>query len=67
MAVAGCGNGGVQRGVAPEPALSEAEGTGVWGCPPDMISTPFLARKGDRGMVERVVQQPGRGHGSDYA
>jgi ribonuclease HII len=26
---------GVQRGEAPEPALSEAEGTGVWGCPPD--------------------------------
>jgi len=25
---------------------------GVWGCPPNIISTPFLARKGVRGMVE---------------
>jgi hypothetical protein len=37
---------GVQRGEAPEPALSGAEGAGVWGCPPAIISTPFLARKG---------------------
>ena len=26
---------------------------GVWGCPPDIIFPPFLARKGVRGMVER--------------
>ena len=26
---------------------------GVWGCPPDAyVSSPFLARKGARGMVE---------------
>jgi hypothetical protein len=31
---------------------------GVWGCPPDTISSPFLARKGVRGMVERVFQHP---------
>ena len=31
---------------------------GVWGCPPGRISTPFLARKGVREMVERVFQQP---------
>jgi len=30
----------------------------VWGCPPEIISPPFLARKGVRGMVERVLKQP---------
>ena len=41
---------GVQRGEAPEFTLSKAEGPGVWGCPPDMNSTPFLAKKGVRRM-----------------
>ena len=31
---------------------------GAWGCPPDIIFSPFLARKGDRGMVERVFHHP---------
>jgi len=44
---------GVQRGLAPL--------AGAWGCPPDTNPTPFLARKGVRGMVERVFQQPARG------
>ncbi len=30
--------GGVQRGEAPAPALSEVEGAGVRGCPPESIS-----------------------------
>ena len=34
---------------------------GVWGYPPDMNSSPFLARKGARGMVERVFQHPVKG------
>ena len=42
---------GVQRGGAPL--------AGVWGCPPDIIIAPFLARKGVRGMVDRVCQRPG--------
>ena len=31
---------------------------GVWGCPPDIKLSPFLARKGERGMVGKVFQQP---------
>jgi len=27
---------------------------GVWGCPPDIIYSPFLIRKGDRGMVKKI-------------
>ena len=30
------------------------------GVPSDIVSSPFLARKGDRGMVERVFQQPAK-------
>ena len=33
---------------------------GVWGCPPDLNFSPFLARKGARGMVERGFQHPAR-------
>ncbi len=43
---------GVQRGEAPL--------AGAWGCPPDIIFSPFLARKGVRGMVERVFHHPDR-------
>ena len=39
----------------PKPPL-----TGVWGCPPDTIFTPFLVRKGVRGMFRRVFQHPAR-------
>ena len=38
---------GVQRGEAPAPALSVAEGTGVWGCPPDIISSSLGAGWGE--------------------
>ena len=31
-------------------------GPGVWGCPPNLIYPPFLARKGERGMVETVIK-----------
>ena len=33
---------------------------GVWGCPPDIIFSPFLDRKGARGMVERVFHRLAR-------
>jgi len=29
---------------------------GVWGFSPRLISSPFLARKGDGGMVESVIK-----------
>ena len=41
---------GVQRGEAPL--------VGLWGYPPDISFTPFLARKGVRGMVEGVFDHP---------
>jgi hypothetical protein len=50
--LAGCGKMGCAEGRSPSP--------GVWGCPPDTISSPFLARKGVRGTVERVFQHPVR-------
>ncbi|MDO8691882.1 MAG: hypothetical protein Q7R39_18075, partial [Dehalococcoidia bacterium] len=62
---------GCQRGEAPElrqvesldevgPALRDAEGTGVWGCPPDSITTPFLARKRAGGWSKRGCHHPAR-------
>ena len=33
---------------------------GVWGTPPDIISTPFLVRKGAGGWSKRVFHQPAR-------
>ena len=34
---------------------------GVWGCPPDTISTPFLVRKGVGGWSKRIFQHPAKG------
>ena len=33
---------------------------GVWGTPPNPIASPFLARKGERGMVESVIKHSSR-------
>ena len=41
---------GVQRG--------EASLEGVWGCPPDTISTPFLSRNGAGGWSKTVFHHP---------
>ena len=46
------------EGQSPGVRLKPAEGPGVWKCPSDMISSPFLARKGVSGLVERLVWQP---------
>ena len=35
---------------------------GVWGCPPDIIPTLFLVRKGAGGWSKRVFHQPGEGN-----
>ena len=54
---------GVQRGLPflrGTPLLKGLPLAGVWGCPPDIIFPPFLARKGDRGMVEKVFHHPVR-------
>ena len=48
----------VQRGKAPEPALSEAEGAGVWGCPPDLFFfIPLSRRRRERGTEEVRVSR----------
>ena len=39
-----------------KPHCRETEGV------PQIICSPFLARKGVRGMVERIVQHPARSH-----
>ena len=52
---------------APLPKGLRPFGRGL-GCPPDINYTPsvegsFLVRKGVRGMVERIFQQPARADG----